>query len=334
MNKGFFLKLSGEEQQFVNKIILFVNANTKLKVDIQENFIKFGFSLDDPSVFYISKNSDGKVFIKFKVIENVSEKPNEKEYLPQSIDKVLMYIKAAHGYKKSLISFLEDAIKFEGKNSSKSTNSAKIYSYNSKNVLTKPKNNNSEDKQKLEDWVEFLKEIFNLHIIKEKNIDFLYIKPYKAPLVSIQIVTGKFSGNSAVIKLLDPMLQLGDKQNYFEIDSNSEINLIEEKVFEYLEQMNKLINPNIENSNELPKESKNEITIEINEEENNKINEEFTLIDQKIDKFASRPRKIFISSKFKKSVDKLPVSDKEKVFAILQDIESAPMGAQFLKNIK
>jgi len=334
MNKGFFLKLSGEEQQFVNKIILFVNANTKLKVDIQENFIKFGFSLDEPSVFYISKNSDGKVFIKFKVIENVSEKPNEKEFLPQSIDKVLMYIKAAHGYKKSLISFLEDAIKFEGKNSAKSTNSAKIYSYNSKNVLTKPKNNNSEDKQKLEDWVEFLKEIFNLHIIKEKNIDFLYIKPYKAPLVSIQIVTGKFSGNSAVIKLLDPMLQLGDKQNYFEIDSNSEINLIEEKVFEYLEQMNKLINPNIKNSNELPKESKNEITIEINEEENNKINEEFTLIDQKIDKFASRPRKIFISSKFKKSVDKLPVSDKKKVFAILQDIESAPMGAQFLNFIK
>ena len=52
MNKGFFLKLSAQEQQFVNKIILFVNANTKLKVDIQENFIKFGFSLDDPSVFY------------------------------------------------------------------------------------------------------------------------------------------------------------------------------------------------------------------------------------------------------------------------------------------
>lgn len=334
MNKGFFLKLSSQEQQFVNKIILFVNANTKLKVDFQENFIKFGFSLDEPSVFYISKNSGGQVFIKFKVIENISEKPNEKEFLPQSLDKILQYIKAAHGYKKSLINFLEDAIKFEGRNSSKTTNSKKIYSYNSSDVITKTNKNNSVDKEKLDDWLELLKDIFNINIIKDKNLAFLYIKPYKSPLVSIQSETGKFSSNLTIIKLLDPMKQLGGKQNFFEVNSNSEINLIGEKIFEYLDQMNKIINPNIVNSNELPIESKNDITIEIDQEENNRINEEFTLIDEKIDKSASLPRKIFISTKFKKSVDRLPVSDKEKVYAILQEIESAPIGAQFLIFIK
>ena len=82
MNKGFFLKLSVEEQQVLSKIILFVNANTKLKIDYQENFIKFAFSLNEPSIFYISKNTNGKIFVKFKKLENVSEKPDEKEFLP------------------------------------------------------------------------------------------------------------------------------------------------------------------------------------------------------------------------------------------------------------
>jgi superfamily I DNA/RNA helicase len=336
MNKGFLKRLSVEEQQFVNKIILFVNANTKLRIEYQENFIKFGFSLNDPSIFYISKNTNGKVFVKFKVIENVSDKPDEKEFLPEATEKVLKYIKSALGYKKSLFSFLEDAVKINRTDGSKSPTSANEFSYIPSNRNNKIIDKNSIQKEKWEDLIEFLKDVFTLNIKKEKNYDLWYIKPFDQPLASISNWSGKSpSEGMSVINLLDPLAQIKNDKNIYEVDSKSDLNTIGEKIYQYLDRMNKIINPFVEGSTEIPKESKfDEKTIELNEEESISINEEFISIDKKIDLNASRPRKIFVSVKFKKSIEKLTSTEKEKVFSILQEIEKAPMGAQFLKFIK
>ncbi len=313
MNYDFYESLSVEAQQLINKIKLFVSANTFLKVTNQQSYIKFSYQLNDPSIFYIGKNNDDEIYIKFRELPKVSKKyPGDKVYLLNNIEKVLLYLKEEFGNQK-----------IYQKNVVKSEPILNVPDEKPSTKFITKKITEKEIDIKFEQVFGFaLESNPNLHHSEDYPISF-WIKNESNPLLKVT----KSSVNAVLFNIhfnYPDKLKFGIN-NPIEVKIDSISQNIEEIVFNYFENFNENLKSNKSIMVDLPELKKEDSEIDF---------ENLANSDLMINKRMLNPRKIYLSSKFKKTMKNIGKEDLKKVYRVLEELENGPVGKEFLFFLK
>lgn len=262
-------------------------------------------------MFYFSRNGYNEVFIKFREqVENINSFPGEKVTIKQDFSKVFNYIEEAYGASRD--NNLDDEIK-----EPLVSNENPII----ENTITQKNIGNLNFK--FLEITSTLVDLFNL-VLKQENENLFYLFNSYENKSYLQIEKVN-DGNIPIIKItcLDPH-NLSIKKTFFEIDERTEINLIQQQLYDYIEN-------SLGNNETLVK---NDINLNHPTSISNSDIDEFNIVDSNISDFIVYHRKIYISNKFKKSIEKIQNQDRIRIFKILEEIEKAPKAPEFLNFIK
>jgi superfamily I DNA/RNA helicase len=319
--KDFYSSLNQTEKAFVDKVINIVQTKTRLYIDKKFNYVKFSVRLGEPSVFYFSRNGYNEVLIKFrKQVEGITSYPGERVTIKEDFSKVYKYIQEAYGI------LSEEAHEFKIPDEVENVPTKHPQELDNGNTDLKANYKSIEKlNSDLANLINPNLTMFNLVLNEETSKrSFIVNEQDQAKLVEIY---KNFDSYPPFIKIicLDPYKK-SKKNIYFELDANTEIENIEEQLYGYLD----LYFPT---ENSIKKVTKvEEITPQVNKNEEDL--QEFNLVDSIINEHVVYPRKIFLSTKFKKSIEKAQSDDRVKVFQILEELEKAPKAPEFLNFLK
>lgn len=322
LKNDFYQILSKENQQLVNKIQLFVAANTFLKVSHQQSFIKFSYDLNDSSVFYISKSNDDALYIKFREKPtNLKNFPGDKVFLYNAIEKVLVYIKDEFG--------LNEGKKLkQPPNPNQNKNKHEEQENLSKDLASKVSKvkSDKEIEKKFEEIFAFILESFeDLYHSEDFPILFWFEKE-DIPILRID-KNPKDNSIYFNIEFLNPYSKKLPLHKQISINSEVDTQNLIQILFDHIENNHKIMNLGLASNGDTG----------INNNDSYDPNEDFSDLentDLLINKKILKPRKIYLSSKFKKSIASENVETVNRVYQILEEVENGPIGREFLKFIK
>jgi len=294
-----------------------VKSKTNLQVDKRFNYVKFSFRIGEPSAFYFSRNGFNEVLIKFREqVEGISSYPGERVTIKEDFSKVHKYIQEAYGLSKEEI---ENKLIHDDE-----INNTILPKKVSIEKSIQAKTNIEKLLEKLLEVTSTLVDLFDLILKQESNaLSFLVNQSDEKKLLQIET---RYDNNFPIIKIicLDPY-SLFLKKTFFEIDEKTELSTIQEQLYEYIE--TSLNN----NRNEYKIIGNNsEVSPIIKSEEL----DDLSVIDSNISQLVLYHRKIYVSTKFNKSIEKLQTVKRIKVYKILEDIEKAPKAPEFLNFLK
>ena len=296
MASSFITSLSDSEKDLVNQIVFFTQNNTSLVVVNLLPYLKFSKTASDNSSFYISRNASRQLIIKFR--ERIEE---SKKYIGELIQL----------NQKTILSVLEYIAEAYGKKSQQGNQEE----LDVKTITSQTKLNKF---AKLNDQFDnILFTLIDLFKLFEKKIDDMNVRWHfeleEMPLFSIE-KKYQLEKPMFIIDCLDPY-QVQNQRTKYEISEDTQTNEIIEGMVNFLDKSKGEFNY-----------KKN--VLEQKDETDQEVLNEISSIDEKINKDIVSPRKIFVSNKFNKSLEKADKKTLAKVNEVLKDFENAPRGKE------
>lgn len=313
--KEFYLTLNFKEKKTVDEIISFVEQNTYLVHEKRFNYIKFSHDEDVPSVFYLNRNSYQEIIIKFREkVEGLSSFPGEKIPITQDLTQVFQYIREAYGYTTEAQRYIQKTTEVNLPPTSQAPIPQPLppISHIDYNIVAS-----------LEDTIKFLLDLFEGMFSKTENNEiFLIHKEDNKKLIRI-VRYDEALPPYYQIECLDPYL-IQSKKMVFEIDTKTNKEKILEFLMGYLDSsIQAFVSPN----NSTP--STSPVTDGLLAALNG-----ITKTDGKIKTNLVHYRFIYLSNKFKKSMERELPKEQQKIYDILEEIEKAPKDKGFTPYLR